>query len=747
MKNILKDVFGFNKFRPHQEEVIKHILEGKDVFVVMPTGGGKSLCFQLPAKILPGITVVISPLISLMKDQVDGARENNIAAMYLNSSLAVYEMAQVYQYLREGSLDILYVSPERLANESFYNTLKQLKVSLFAVDEAHCISEWGHDFRPDYMNLSRLVNDFPDVPIAAFTATATMKVQTDIISRIGLRDPLVIRASFNRPNLYYHVTRKENANDQVLEYVQKNAGKPGIIYRTTRKSVDQLSEFLVRRGIKALPYHAGLSTEERDRNQDAFNRDEADVICATIAFGMGIDKNNARYVIHADMPRNMEGYYQETGRVGRDGEYAECVLLFSPKDIPKIRFFIDQITDPAEKKIADTKLYSVMGYASHNVCRRKTMLAYFGETYEKENCGNCDICKGEHARVDISRDAQIIMSAIMRTGQRFGIVQIIDIVTGANTKRIQQYRHDEIKTYGAGKDKPKKYWSFIMNELLSQEAVVQTTDQYPVIRISDSGKKILYGREKIFTLVQPESIDKSTIDVMKRNLPCDEVLFEKLRVLRRNIAGEHKVPPYIIFSDKSLREMASYLPLDLEAMSRINGVGELKLKNYGEIFIGAIKAYKDGKPDDEVVQVKMQAVADSKPEFVYQPEETEKAKNKRSRGDSLYESLELFKEGLSVQEVAEKRGLAVSTITGHLEEWLKAGVDELEIDDYIEPEKRQKIEAAFKETQDWRLGPVVELLGDAGDYEEARIVRGWMQGKGVEFEDEIADLEITKIIT
>jgi len=487
MHNTLKKVFGFQSFRPNQETIIKNILEKKDVFAVMPTGGGKSLCYQLPARMMNGTTVVISPLISLMKDQVDAAIENGMSAAFLNSSLSTQEMSDVYKRLKENDLELLYIAPERFAMPGFLETLKSLPISLFAIDEAHCVSEWGHDFRPDYLSLCNLTRTFPHIPVSAFTATATQKVQRDIINKIALRSPYIIRASFNRQNLFYQVKSKAGLEAQIIGFLKEHADEPGIIYRTTRDSVTKLTEFLVDQGISALPYHAGLSPEERKNNQEAFSRDRVTIIVATIAFGMGIDKSNVRFVIHADLPKNIEGYYQETGRAGRDGETANCLLFFGRQDIPKIRYFIDQMPNENERTVSMDKLNKSVKYASHNVCRRRQLLEYFDEKYLEENCGACDICMGDVEKVDITTDAQIVMSAISRTGQYFGIGHIIDIVAGADTKRIRELQHNEIKTYGAGKHKAKKHWQFIVDELLAQEAIAQDGGQYPVLILTKKG--------------------------------------------------------------------------------------------------------------------------------------------------------------------------------------------------------------------------------------------------------------------
>ena len=595
MLDILRNVFGFQAFRPNQEDIISNIMSGRDVFAVMPTGGGKSLCYQLPARMKEGTAVVISPLISLMKDQVDAARENGLSAAYLNSSMSGQEMSEAYRDLRRNAITLLYIAPERFAIPHFLETLKTLPISLFAIDEAHCISEWGHDFRPDYLGLSVIAEEFPSTPIAAFTATATYKVQEDIVRRLRLRDPFIIRASFNRENLFYEVMPKGKTASQILEFVREREGESGIVYRTTRASVEQTAEFLVSRGIKALPYHAGLTSEERSRNQEAFNRDEARLIVATIAFGMGIDKSNVRFVLHADLPKNIESYYQETGRGGRDGEPARCVLFFSRGDIPKIRYFIDRMEDESERSIAIEKLNRVVDYASHNVCRRRQLLGFFGEEYPEDNCGCCDICTGSVEQIDITMDAQIIMSAISRTQQRFGAGHIVDVVTGANTKRIRDLRHNEIKTYGVGKDKDKRHWRFLIDELLVQEMVRQEGDPYQVLKLTPKGEDVLYGKEVAKALRRQEEV-KTKAPKAAGSEPYDEALFDRLRSLRKKIADGQRVPPYVIFSDKTLHEMCRRLPSTLPAMRQISGVGDAKLQRYGEEFMEAIDKFLNENP-------------------------------------------------------------------------------------------------------------------------------------------------------
>jgi len=589
IRSALTELFGFHVFRDNQEGIVRAIMAGQDVFAVMPTGGGKSLCYQLPAALLPGTTIVISPLISLMKDQVDAAVMNGINAAYLNSTMDADEVADVYRLLKYNKIKLLYIAPERFVMPHFLERLKETSISFFAIDEAHCVSEWGHDFRPDYLGLSLIQTEFPKIPIAAFTATATPKVQDDIIKRIGLRSPFRVCASFNRSNLFYEVKAKAKVEEQIVEFLRGRRSESGIIYRTTRDSVATTARYLTEQGFAAVPYHAGLTADERSRNQDAFNRDKVQIVVATIAFGMGIDKSNVRFVIHADLPKNIEGYYQETGRAGRDGDAARCLLFFGRGDIPKIRYFINTIQNDVEQQIASEKLNQMVGFASHNVCRRKQLLGFFGESYPEDNCGGCDICVGLVERVDMTVDAQIILSAISRTGQRFGAGHIIDVVTGAKTQRIRDLGHQEVKTYGAGRGKDKKYWRLVIDELLAQETLRQEGGQYPLLKISEKGTAILYRGEAVTALKKVDSPVRGearrTIDTSQ----YDADLFDRLRRLRKRLADEQQVPPYIIFSDKTLREMCSSFPETSAGLRAVAGVGDMKLERYGAVFVEEIR--------------------------------------------------------------------------------------------------------------------------------------------------------------
>uniref|UniRef100_UPI00261128A7 RecQ family ATP-dependent DNA helicase n=1 Tax=Oceanispirochaeta sp. TaxID=2035350 RepID=UPI00261128A7 len=530
---------------------------------------------------------------ALMKDQVDAAVESGIQAAFINSTLKAGEAASVYARLYSGEIKLLYISPERLALDGYMEKLKELPIRFFAVDEAHCLSEWGHDFRPDYLSLSRLRGAFPGIPIAAFTATATQKVQDDIIRILNLSRPFQVRASFDRKELFYRVDRKEKVLPQITGFIQDHEGQAGIVYRTSRKDVEKTAAHLKGKGIKALPYHAGLTQKLREENQNKFNNDDVQVICATIAFGMGIDKSNIRFVIHGDLPKSMEGYYQETGRAGRDGLESHCLLLYGPGDLVKQQYFINQMNDPGEQKKAKDNLSRMARFGAVNVCRRKQILEYFDES-AADDCGFCDICTGEMEKINATIDAQKLLSAVIRTKERFGLTHVIDIVQGADTEKIRRMGHEQIKTYGAGKDKSKKWWRGIVEELISQEAVHQDTEAYNALKINEKGRKILFGKESFYILKREDTLPKPPSpeeDLFAKSGKYDESLFDALKSVRMELARKKGVPPYVIFSDKTLREMSALKPTDKSSFLRVSGVGETKLEQYGPFFIPKIKEY------------------------------------------------------------------------------------------------------------------------------------------------------------
>lgn len=594
---LLKQYFGFTSFRPLQEEIIRDALAGRDVFALLPTGGGKSLCFQMPAMAQPGLTVVVSPLIALMKDQVDGLQAAGVAATFLNSSLESGESRNRLRGLHQGGYRLLYVAPERLMLSGFLSYLQRWNVSLLAIDEAHCISEWGHDFRPEYRQLAQLRELFPTVPLMALTATATERVREDIIQQLKLRNPGCYVASFNRPNLTYRVYAKETPYAQTLEFVRARRRESGIIYCQSRKTAESVAQRLSEDGVKARPYHAGLTAEERTRNQELFLRDEIRVICATIAFGMGINKPNVRFVLHYDLPKNIEGYYQETGRAGRDGLPSECLLLFSAGDVVKQLRFIDE-KPPNERTIAHDQLNQMVHYAESACCRRQVLLDYFGESYPGENCEGCDNCMTPRETYDGTLDAQKFLSCIYRvrkqSGFDFGLNQIVEVLTGADTENVRKWNHASVSTYGIGREHSRTEWKAIGRQLVRLGYLTQAADNFNVLSLTPEGVALLKHRQRI-TLSKPISAPRRAAHQVGE-ITCDEVLFERLRQLRKRLADEQGVPPYIVFSDVSLRQMAREYPTTELEFGRISGVGERKLKEYGSPFLGEVVAHLQNNP-------------------------------------------------------------------------------------------------------------------------------------------------------
>jgi ATP-dependent DNA helicase RecQ len=592
---LLKQYFGFDSFRPLQEEIIRDTLAGLDVFAVLPTGGGKSLCFQLPALARPGLTVVVSPLIALMKDQVDALQAAGVAATFLNSSLAAGASRPRLRGLHQGEFRLLYVAPERLLLPGFLDDLQRWNVNLFAIDEAHCISEWGHDFRPEYRQLSSLRETFPGVPFMALTATATERVRGDIIRQLHLHTPRCYVASFNRPNLTYRVAAKAGAYEQVRAFIRARPSEAGIIYGQSRKTAELLSQKLAADGLTAAPYHAGLTPGERSRNQEAFLRDEVQVICATIAFGMGINKPNVRFVIHYDLPKNIEGYYQETGRAGRDGLPGECLLLFSPGDRIKQLRFIEEKPDPKERETARAQLELMLHYAEIATCRRAALLAYFGETFGPPNCEGCDNCLSPRATWDGTVAAQKLLSCVYRirekSGFGVGMNHVIEVLTGADTDKIRKFGHQTLSTYNIGGEHPRAAWAAIGRELIRLGLLAQNAAKFNILELTAAGLAALKARQPI-TLTRPIAAPEPDAEKHRAGeIACDEALFAKLRALRRQLAEERGVPPYIVFSDVSLRQMARFYPASDRDFARISGVGEKKLREFGEVFLAVISAH------------------------------------------------------------------------------------------------------------------------------------------------------------
>ena len=589
----LKRHFGHDQFRPLQREIVQDALAGQDVFVLMPTGGGKSLCFQLPALMREGLTIVVSPLIALMKDQVDALQTSGIPATYLNSTLNREEAKARWRGLHRGEYRMLYVAPERLMLDAFLERALNWNIAQLAIDEAHCISEWGHDFRPEYRELKKLRKHLPDVPLMALTATATERVRADIVKELKLRDPRCYVASFNRPNLTYRVVPKSVPYEQLLAFIRSRPNDSGIVYCASRKSTESLTRNLNADGVNAKPYHAGLTTPERTKHQDAFLRDDVRVITATIAFGMGINKPNVRFVVHYDLPKNLESYYQETGRAGRDGLPSECILLFSPGDVAKQRHFIDEKSEK-EARIARAQLQQMVHYAETRECRRGVLLEYFGEKFLPQSCDSCDNCLQPRETFDGTVHAQKFLSCVYRIHARhgfgFGLGHVVDVLRGADTEAIRQRGHNELSTYGIGGELKRGEWQAIGRELLRLGLVQCAPGKFATLSLTPAGLEALRKRTSIVLTKQIEIAEKAA-----RRKPgaieCDEVLFERLRTLRRQLADERGVPAYIIFSDVSLREMARNYPTNSTEFRRIPGVGEQKLKDFGEAFLSGIRSH------------------------------------------------------------------------------------------------------------------------------------------------------------
>ncbi|HEY2082737.1 MAG TPA: RecQ family ATP-dependent DNA helicase [Verrucomicrobiae bacterium] len=773
LHDTLKKYFGFTSFRPLQEEIVRDSLAGKDVFAVLPTGGGKSLCFQLPALIRPGLTVVVSPLIALMKDQVDALQAAGVPATFLNSSLATAESRARLRGLHNGEYRLLYVAPERLMLSGFLDDLKRWNVGLFAIDEAHCISEWGHDFRPEYRQINSLRAVFPEVPLMALTATATERVRADIITQLHLRQPACYTASFNRPNLTYRISAKSGAYEQILDFMRARPRESGIIYCQARKTAEGLAGKLNEDGIRAAAYHAGMETDDRSRSQEAFLRDEVRVVCATIAFGMGINKPNVRFVIHYDLPKNIEGYYQETGRAGRDGLPSECLLLFSPGDRVKYSRFIDEMTNPKERDIARAQLEQIVHYAECASCRRAFLLNYFGEQYKGSsprwiespdtepseiapkllpggegrgegerkyspadrpnpapsektdqstspptdslNCGACDNCLSPRQTWDGTVAAQKFLSCVYRirekSGFGVGIQHVVEVLCGAETEKIRKWNHHTLSTYNIGGEHSRPEWSAIGRELVRLGLLRQDADKFNTTELTDEGRAALKSRQKI-VLTRSVAATAGPAQHRAGEIACDEALFENLRQLRKRLADERGMPPYIIFSDVSLRQMARHYPQDERAFSRISGVGDKKLREFGALFMGEIASYLQTNPRQMFAE-------DSFAEPAPAPA--------RSRlNDTARETFYFFRKGKSVEEIALIRGLKESTIYGHLEDAIRAG-EAIELNRLVDEKGRREIASAFERHGFANLTGAVESLGGRYSHGQLRVYRAATQ--------------------
>lgn len=706
LEQALKHFFGYDSFRLGQRQIVEEALQNRDLLIVMPTGGGKSLCFQLPALLKPGLTIVVSPLIALMQDQVEALKNNNIGAAFINSSLSGAQVRSHEEAVRKGKVKLLYVAPERLLSERFLPFLDlvqhQIGISAFAIDEAHCVSDWGHDFRPEYRQLRQLRQRYPGVPTLALTATATNRVRQDIIQQLALAQPSIHIASFNRPNLYYEVQPKQKQSyNQLLQLIRQTQGS-GIIYCLSRRKVNEITFKLQQDGISALPYHAGLSDEERTANQTSFIRDNVEVMVATIAFGMGINKPDVRFVIHYDLPRSLESYYQESGRAGRDGEPARCTLLFSYGDIKTIEYLIDQKPDPQEQRIARQQLRQVLDYAEGTDCRRTIQLGYFGERFGG-NCGNCDNCLYPKPVADWTIEAMKFLSCVARCKERFGMSYIIDVLRGSKNQKVLQYGHHNLSTYGIGKDKSPEDWRMLGRSLLHQGLVDQTTDGYPVLKLNALSWEVMRRQRSVsiaVSVVQTPGLED------KENLRAAEVemLFQGLRSLRKQLADEQGLAPYMVFADSSLKLMATVQPQTLAEFGKISGVGSHKLAQYGERFVAEIRTYCQ--------QQGLEVLADDSTPVRFVPSYTQ----------SL--TLELHQRGLTIAEIAQKRGFSLNTILNHLAELIEMNqpVDLIQL---VPPDRQQQILEAIQAVGLESLKSIYEYLQERYTYDEIRLVRAW----------------------
>jgi ATP-dependent DNA helicase RecQ len=710
MYSILKKHFGYDSFRPPQDEIIATVMGGKDAFVLMPTGGGKSLCFQLPALMLPGLTLVISPLIALMKDQVDSLRANGIAAEFINSSLSDPEIDKILARIEAGEIKLLYVAPERFALTRFQDFLERIEVSLLAVDEAHCISEWGHDFRPDYRHLSQLKKLWPAVPLIALTATATPKVREDIIRHLGISRAQVFVSSFDRPNLRIDVTAKKDAFRKLIALLDGHKGQSVIIYCHSRKETEELADNLRSNSFNAIAYHAGLENEKRRRVQELFIKDKVDIICATIAFGMGIDKPDVRLVVHYTYPKTLESYYQEIGRAGRDGLPSRCVLFYTYADTRKHEFFLNRINEPKLQAVAQEKLSQVLDFCELMSCRKRFLLSYFSEEMEKEACGACDVCLSTREEFDASDVAKKIMSAILRTGSRFGRNYIVDVLLGKDTQKIKTNGHNKLSVFGLLKNYDQDALMDISKQLINQGLLTKSDDSYPIIKLSRRGADFLNQNGTIILKkpeAKPVSVKKTRSGAI---IGFDNELFQILRQLRRSLAEAAGVAPFIIFGDKTLMEMAYFLPLDQASFLRISGVGQKKLDDFGQAFLGAIQEYAN----------KNQLKTKMSPE----PKTRDKEIIFRSERPKFHQKTkELILKKTPIDRIAKHQGLSLATVINHLEKLIDAG-EKLDLEYLKLPKDRyQAMSDAFAEIGDERLKPVFEHLAGKYSYDELRLVR------------------------
>jgi ATP-dependent DNA helicase RecQ len=711
-QKVLKDTFGYDQFRPLQREVIENVLAKRDTLVVMPTGGGKSVCYQIPALIFEGLTVVVSPLIALMKDQVEQLHELGVAALFLNSSLSLGEYQENLARVRSGEVKLVYVSPEGLLTGRLFSLLSELPLDCLTIDEAHCISEWGHDFRPEYRQLAAVRQRFPGAVCLALTATATPRVREDIKASLGFKSSNEFIASFNRENLLIEVRHKDNPAAQTVEFIRRFPEQSGIVYCFSREQVNVLADHLVRRGFSARPYHAGLDDEMRKANQEAFIRDEAQIIVATIAFGMGINKPNVRFIVHYDLPKSIEGYYQEIGRAGRDGLPAHCLLLYSYADVNKQRYFIDQKED-LERQVANEQLQALTRYAESDVCRRVPLLAYFGEKYTTENCGMCDNClAGQKELVDITLLAQKFLSCVRRTGERFGAGYVAEVLLGSENQKLLKRGHQNLSTYGIGKELTHKQWMHISRQLVQKGLLEVWGEKYGVLRLTPQAFETLRNKEKILGVLQAEVVQTTGV-AKKGEIEYDRELFELLRKKRKELAEAGRVPPYVIFSDRTLVEMAAYYPMSPGSMLRIYGLGQVKFAHYGQIFMDEILAYCQPRGLAEKMRALPVPIPSANPDGVK---------------PRYVEVSEAYNAGETIQQLVERYQVQPGTILDHLSKYAQEGhvlrsAEELLNWLKLSPDQREIALKAFEELGVERLKPVFDWLNGKVSYDDLKVLR------------------------
>jgi ATP-dependent DNA helicase RecQ len=708
-ESILRNVFGYDQFKTLQREVIENVLKKRDTLAIMPTGGGKSLCYQIPALIFSGLTVVVSPLISLMKDQVEQLQAFGVPALFLNSSLGFEEYQQNINLVRSGKVKLLYLAPETLLMTRSMNLLAEVKLDCLTIDEAHCISEWGHDFRPEYRQLVEIRKRFPDAVCLALTATATERVRQDIMDILKFEMSNEFIASFNRDNLFIEVIPKSDPLVQTLEFLKRHPDQSGIIYCFSRRQVDDLSAALTRRGYSVRPYHAGLEDDDRRRNQELFIRDEVQIIVATIAFGMGINKPNVRFVIHYDLPKSIENYYQEIGRAGRDGLTAHCLLLYNYSDVQKQRYFIDQKNEE-DKQVAYHHLNALTRYAENDGCRRVPLMAYFGETFVTDNCGMCDNCQaGQQQEADITILAQKFLSCVIRTGEMFGAMHVADVLLGSDNQKVKKFNHQLISTYGIGKELSRKQWLQISRQLV-QKGYLTQEDQFGSLKLTPKAYTALKSREIITGVLPAEEPSEPN---QAGELEYDHALFELLRAKRKELADDAHVPPYVIFSDRTLVEMATYYPQSDERLLKINGVGQVKAKRYGQPFLGVIQDYCKSHQIDEKVK---------------QTVRTNPNTNKTNSSSRTASVAEAYNSGQSVQDLMEHYQVQAVTILDHLTKYalsgqpVRKGPDVLAMSG-LKQDQLAIVLNAFREVGADQLKPVFENLNGVISYDELKISR------------------------